>query len=233
MSTMDNNEIGGVDQGNGTTDHNTSLNKTPVSNERTFTQSELDSIVTKRLAQLEKKFAGIDINEYNQLKEMKTQKEQEEAIKRQDFEKVLTQVKTASEQKISALTRELETIKIDGSLISEASQRKAVAPDKVAALLRNQIKLTAEGSVEIVDTKGQVRYNADKAQPLTVGELVDEFLKENPFFVAAAPAGTGTRTGNAGNGAGIPKIDLQSLDMKNPEHRKVYAEYRKQTKIST
>ena len=228
---MDNNEIGTVDQGNGNQDHNTATTQTPVSNERTFTQAELDQIITKRLAQVEKKYQGIDLSEYQQLKQLKEQREQEEAIKRQDFEKVLNQVKTASEQKITALTRELETIKIDGSLISEASARKAVAPDKVAALLRNNIKLTAEGSVEIVDNKGQVRYNADKAQPLTVGELVDEFLKENPFFVSAAPAGTGTRTGTS-NGAGIPKIDITQLDMKNPEHRKVYAEYRKQAGIA-
>lgn len=209
----------------------TNQTNNPASNERTFTQTELDAIITKRLSSVEKKYNGVNLDEYQQLKQMKEQRDQEEAIKRQDFDKVLTQVKTASEQKISALTRELETIKIDGSLISEASSRRAVAPDKVAALLRNNIKLTSEGSVEIVDSKGQVRYNADKAQPLTVGELVDEFLKENPFFVSAAPAGTGTRSG-AGNGAGIPKIDISSLDMKNPEHRKIYAEYRKTAGIS-
>lgn len=228
---MDNNAIGAVDQGNGSVDQNTATTQTPVGNERTFTQAELDQIITKRLAQVEKKYQGVDLNEYQQLKQLKEQRDQEEAIKRQDFDKVLNQVKSVSEQKIAALTRELETIKIDGSLISEASARKAVAPDKVAALLRNNIKLTADGSVEIVDNKGQVRYNADKAQPLTVGELVDEFLKENPFFVAAAPAGTGTRTGTS-NGAGIPKIDITQLDMKNPEHRKVYAEYRKASGIA-
>ncbi len=223
--------IGAVDQVNGNHDSTTALNTAPVSNDKTFTQAELDQIITKRLAQVEKKYSGIDLNEYQTLKQIKEQRDQDEAIKRQDFDKVLTQVKTASEQKISALTRELESIKIDGSLISEASTRKAVAPDKVAQLLRNNIKLTAEGTVEIVDSKGQIRYNAEKAQPLTVGELVDEFLKENPFFVAATPAGTGTRTG-ASSSAGIPKVDISQLDMKNPEHRKVYAEYRKQAGIA-
>ena len=225
--------IGAGDQGHGGADPQTATtnNQTPGSNERTFTQAELDAIITKRLAQVEKKYSNIDVEEYRQLKELKAQREQEEAIKRQDFEKVLNEVRSASESKISALTRELESIKIDGSLISEASARKAVAPDKVAALLRNQIKLTAEGSVEIVDNKGRTRYNADKAQPLTVGELVDEFLKENPFFVAATPAGTGTRTGT-GNGAAIPKIDVSQLDMKNPEHRKLYSQYRKEAGIA-
>ena len=201
----------------------------PVS-EKTFTQAELDAIITKRLSQVEKRYSGIDVDEYKQLKTLKEQQEQEAALKRQDFDKVLNQVKTASEAKIAALTKELETIKIDGSLISEASARKAVAPDKVASLLRSQIKLTSEGSVEIVDDKGKTRYNADRAQPLTVGELVDEFLSANPYFVAASPAGTGTRTGTS-NGAGIPKFDISNLDMNNPEHRARYREYRKSAGI--
>jgi hypothetical protein len=205
---------------------NSSTNQTNPVSEKTFTQTELDAIITKRLSQVEKRYSGIDVDEYKQLKTLKEQQEQEQALKRQDFDKVLNQVKTASEAKISALTRELETIKIDGSLINEASARKAVAPDKVARLLRNNIKLTAEGAVEIVDDQGKTRYNADKAQPLTVGELVEEFLSGNPYFVSASPAGTGTRTGT-GNSAGIPKVDIGSLDMKNPEHRKIYADYRK------
>lgn len=216
-----------ADGGDGLQNPSATTNTTsnPVS-EKTFTQAELDAIITKRLSQVEKRYNGIDVEEYRQLKTLKEQKEQEDAIKRQDFDKVLNQVKTASEAKITALTRELEAIKIDGSLISEASSRKAVAPDKVAALLRNNIKLNAEGAVEIVDDKGKVRYNADKAQPLTVGELVEEFLSTNPYFVSASPAGTGTRTGTS-NGAGIPKFDISNLDMNNPEHRKQYREYRK------
>jgi hypothetical protein len=228
---MSDTNIGSVENLGDGLSNTTNQTSNPASNDKTFTQAELDQIITKRLAQVEKKYSGIDLNEYQTLKQIKEQRDQDEAIKRQDFDKVLTQVKTASEQKISALTRELESIKIDGSLISEASTRKAVAPDKVAQLLRNNIKLTAEGTVEIVDSKGQVRFNAEKAQPLTVGELVDEFLKENPFFVAATPAGTGTRTGS-GTIAGIPKVDISQLDMKNPEHRKVYAEYRKQAGIA-
>ena len=229
---MSDTNIGQVaDSGDGHSDPSTNQTKPPVGNERTFTQYELDAIVTKRLSQVEKKYSGVNVDEYNQLKEIKAQREQEEAIKRQDFDRVLNDVKAVSESKISALTRELESIKIDGSLINEASARKAVAPDKVAALLRNSIKLNADGAVEIVDDKGKTRYNAERAQLLTVGELVDEFLNSNPYFVAASPAGTGTRTG-AGNNAGIPKVDISSLDMKNPEHRKIYAEYRKTAGIS-
>lgn len=200
--------------------------QTSASDTKVFTQEEVNAIVTKRLSQLEKKYQGIDVNEYQQLKSIREQQETEAALKRQEFDKVLGQVKSASEQRISALTKELETIKIDGALIAEASARKAVAPDKVAALLRNNLKLGADGSVEVLDSNGQVRYDANKAQPLGIGDLVDEFLKENSFFVAAGPAGSGARPGQSQE-AKITKIDISSLDMKNPEHRKIYAEYRK------
>lgn len=193
---------------------------TQPSNERTFTQSELDAIVTKRLSQLEKKFSNVDVNEYQELKSLKEQQDTEAAIKRQDFEKVLTSVKSAAEIKITALQKELEIIKIDGALIAEASSRKAVAPDKVAALLRNQLKLTSEGRVEVVDKEGNVRYNADKATPLGISELVDEFLRENSFFVAANPAGSGSR--NAGQESSVTNVDLTSLDMKRADHRELY-----------
>jgi hypothetical protein len=198
----------------------TSTNTASAGNDKTFSQDEVNAIVTKRLSQLEKKYQGIDVNEYQELKTIKQQQETEQAIKRQEFDKVLTQVKSAAEQKISALQKELETIKIDGALIAEASTRKAVAPDKVAALLRSQLKLTQEGAVEVLDSTGQVRYNADKATPLAIGELVDEFLKQNPYFVQASPAGSGARS--HGQEAGVQNIDMTSLDMRKPEHREIY-----------
>lgn len=191
-----------------------------ASNEKTFTQEEVNQIIAKRLNQFEKKFANVDVNEYQQLKTLKEQQEQEQALKRQEFDKVLGQVKTAAEQKITALQKELETIKIDGALIAEASARKAVAPDKVAALLRNQLKLSSEGAVEVLDNQGQVRYNPDKATPLAMSDLVDEFLRENPYFVQASPAGSGSR--NAGQEASTTQLNVADLDMRKPEHRELY-----------
>lgn len=200
---------------------NTTNQTTQPSSEKTFTQEEVNAIVTKRLSQVEKKFANIDVSEYQELKSLKEQQETEAALKRQEFDKVLGQVKSASEQKIAALTRELETIKIDGALIAEASARKAVAPDKVAALLRNNLKLGADGTVEVLDTDGQVRYDADKAKPLGISDLVEEFLQSNPYFVAAAPAGSGAKPG-FGQETNLTKINVADLDMRKPEHRELY-----------
>jgi hypothetical protein len=74
-----------------------------------------------------------------------------------------------------------------------------------------------------------VRYT-DKGTPLSVDDLVREFLDSNPHFKSAAPATTNTKSNVSGGSQS--KIDITKLDMKNPEHRKVYAEYRKQNGIA-
>jgi hypothetical protein len=78
-----------------------------------------------------------------------------------------------------------------------------------------------DGDVEVVDTKGSVRYN-DKGEPIGVDDLVREFLDSNPHFKLASPSTTNTKSSHATNPSS--KIDLSQLDMKNPQHRKLYAE---------
>ena len=64
---------------------------------------------------------------------------------------------------------------------------------------------------------------------MTVNALVEEILKTNPHFVQAEPAGA---CSNSNNKSETPsKVDVQSFDMRNPAHRKIYAEYRKKQGI--
>jgi hypothetical protein len=114
-------------------------------------------------------------------------------------------------------------------LLSAAAQYRAVNVDQVKALLTPHVRLNHEGEVEVVDTKGSVRYN-DRGEPLGVQDLVREFLDSNPHFVAANPATTNTKSAISNSGSG--KIDITKLDMKNPEHRKVYAQHRKDNGIA-
>jgi hypothetical protein len=58
-----------------------------------------------------------------------------------------------------------------------------------------------------------------------VDSFVQSWLQSNPHFVSAAPATTNTRSNVTGNTT--KKVDIKNLDMKNPEHRKIYADYRK------
>ena len=115
-------------------------------------------------------------------------------------------------------------------MLNAAAKYRAVNPDQVRSLLQPSLRLNTEGDVEIVDAKGSVRYT-DSGAPLAVDDLVREFLDSNPHFVSAAPATTNTQS-NVGSRGQNNKVDITKLDMKNPEHRKIYADYRKTSGIA-
>jgi hypothetical protein len=115
-------------------------------------------------------------------------------------------------------------------VLNAAAKYRAVNPDQVRSLLQSNLRLNSEGDVEIVDATGAVRY-ADSGAPFAVEDLVREFLDSNPHFVSAAPATTNTQS-NVGSAAPSNKTDISKLDMKNPEHRKLYAQYRKASGIA-
>jgi len=123
----------------------------------------------------------------------------------------------------------IKEYKINTPLLSAAAQFRAVNAEQVKALLSNQVRLNPDGEVEVIDAKGAVRYN-DKGEHLGVNDLVREFLDSNPHFVAPTPATTNSKSNI--NASANGKIDISKLDMKNPNDRKLYAEYRKQQGIA-
>ena len=195
---------------------------------KTFTQEEVNDLIGKRVAQVNKKYEHVNLDEYNALKSLKEQVEEEKLIKKEDFNGVLKKQKEKSEGEILKLRSELEKIKIDGALIDAASKAKSVAPDHVAQLLRSNIQLSDDGNVIVIDSEGKQRYT-DNADPMNVNQLVEEFLSSNQYFKSAGPSGAGS-TGNTNN-ADQKTFDLAQLDMNNPEHRKLYAEAKKQGKV--
>jgi hypothetical protein len=74
-----------------------------------------------------------------------------------------------------------------------------------------------------------VRYN-DAGQPLGVDDLVRGFLDSNPHFVNATPSTTNARSSISQQTPS--KLDISKLDMKNPEHRALYKQYRKDMGIA-
>lgn len=193
---------------------------------KTYTQEEFDRHMAGLKASLQKKyektFAELgDIEELRSLKQQAESKKLEEAKKRGEFEKILQDLAAKKDAEIQKRDSVIKEYKVNTPLLSAAAQYRAVNAEQVKALLANQVRLNSEGEVEVIDTKGAVRYN-DAGEPLGVNDLVKEFLEQNPHFVAAAPATTNTKSNlgaNASNG-----IDISKLDMKNPQHRKLYAE---------
>lgn len=196
--------------------------------EKTFTQAEVNEIVSKRVAQMKAKYSDIDQNEVAQLRTFKEQMEEEQLIKKQDFETLLKKQKDKAETEISTLRGELQKIKVDGALINAASKAKAVAPEQVAKLLKDSVKLEANGSVVVLDGDGNPRYN-DDAEAFTVDALVEEFLSTNQFFRAAGPSGTGSASNVAESKSS--EFDLSQLDMTKAEHRAIYKKMRAEGKL--
>jgi len=196
---------------------------------KAFTEDQVEAIVQRRLDRYKKnvstKLDGLDIDEAKKLLEEKKQKEQELALQRGEFDKVLKDTVSKKDTKISALESELQKIRIDETLVNTASQLKAINPNEVKALLRNSLKLNDSGSVEVVSETGTPRYN-EKGDIMSVNELVAEYLNNNPHHVVATPSGSGSQSGIGGNT--LKPFNIKDLDLNKAEDRKVYAEHKRQ-----
>jgi len=194
--------------------------------EDTLTQDDVNRIVAERVARerakFEKKYSNVDLDLYNELIEKQEAQRNEELQKRGEFEKLLKEQAEKFQGKIQQYESELHSIKVDGTLLNEASSQKAVNPQQVVSLLKGSLKLNEAGGVDVVDNNGNVRYD-DNGNPLPVSSLVNEFLSANPHFVQAGPTGSGTGTG-VGKQTPVVDNDVSKFNMNNPEHRARYKE---------
>lgn len=192
---------------------------------KTYTQEEFDNHMAAMKASLSKKLLKPyedlgDPQELRALREQAQKRAQEESMKRGEFEKVLQDLATKKDEEIRKRDSIIEQFRVENPLLQAASEFRSVNPEQVKRLLRGSVRLNADGDVEVVDDKGSVRYN-DAGQPLQVRDLVKEFLDTNPHFVQPTPS---TTNSSHSIKADSGKIDISKLDMRNPEHRKLYAQ---------
>ena len=203
-----------------------------VSTPKTFTQDEFNdamaSVRKKTEANVLKKFQGVDVKKYRDLLQQEEDSILEEQKKRGEFEKILKETAEKKDQRIDQLHNQLSFIKVDNELISSASKYKAINPEQVVRLVKDQVKLNDTGDVEVVDKNGTPRY-AESGEALSVDLLIKEFLDNNPHFISAGPSGSGSKSNTQTQG--IAPVDISKLDMKDPAQRQVYAEYRKKQGI--
>lgn len=197
-----------------------------------FSQADVDKIVADRIARerrkFEKKYEGIDVEQYQELTAKQEQERQERLKAKGEFEKILKETVEKKDSQISALQNQISSVKIDGALIDTASKYNAVSPNQVVQLIKNQVKLNEAGDVEVIDAKtGQTRYGDDGTH-LTIDSLVKEFMTANPHFVAARPSGSGATSKVGETGAG-ETVDISKLNMNDPKDRAIYKKYRAQT----
>ncbi len=223
---MSQQDIGNVDN----TDESLNTNQ---ANEKTYTQKEFDDHMAKLKASVSRKYEKTlgelgDIDELRQLKAEAEQRRLEDQKKRGEFDKIMADLAAKKDAEIAKRDEIIRSYTVDMPLVSTAAQLGAVNPKQVQALLRPNLRLGESGEVEVLDEKGTVRYS-DKGQPFRVEDLVKEFLDTNPHFKSAGPA---TTQGKSNLNQSRDKLDITKLDMKNPNDRKVYAEYRKASGIA-
>jgi ribonucleotide reductase alpha subunit len=201
---------------------------------KSYSQQEVDNMMARMKGSLEKKLLKPyeDLGDPEELRALRTEAEkrtQDQQIKRGEFEKTLQELAAKKDAEIQKRDSVIKEYKVNTPLLSAAAQYRAVNAEQVKALLSNQVRLNSEGEVEVVGTDGAVRYQ-DSGTPLGVEDLVREFLTSNPHFVSASPATTNARSAISNQASS--KLDITKLDMKNPEHREIYRQYRKENGIA-
>lgn len=196
--------------------------------EKFYTQKELDDAMAKTRTAIERKVSKqyADLGSPEELRALKEQFDNnryEEQKGKGDFENILKEMAQKKDAEIAKRDSIIAQYRVESPLVETAAKYRAVAPDQVKALLRNQIKLTQDGDVEIVDGNGTARYK-DNGEPWGVEDLVKNFLDANPHFVAAGP--TTTQSSSSTGSRGASQIDITKLDMSKPADRKVYADWK-------
>jgi hypothetical protein len=195
---------------------------------KTYTQEEFDRHMAGLKSSLQKKYEKTfsELGDIDELRALKTQaeaKKLEEAKKRGEFEKVLQELAAKKDEEIQKRDAIIQDYKLNMPLLNAAAKHKAVNPQQVQTLLRNNIRLNQDGDAEVIDSTGAVRYT-DQGTLFTVEQYVEEWLQQNPHFMSAAPATVNTKSMIAPGST--TKIDLKDLDLTRPQDRKIYAEAR-------
>ena len=213
------------------TDAGTSQDGEGQAQEKFYSQKEFDDAMAKTRAAVERKAvkAYAELGSPEELRALKEQFESkrfEEQTGKGEFENILKELASKKDAEIARRDQIIAQYRVDSPLLETAAKYRAVAPEQVKSLLRNSIKLTSDGEVEVVDTNGTTRYK-DNGEPMGVEDLVKSFLDANPHFVAAGPSTTQTKNG-MGSSSASSKIDITKLDMSKPGDRRIYADWKAQ-----
>lgn len=199
------------------------------SNEKGFSQEEVNRIVADRVARERKKFDGIDLDQYKNWQTEEDERKVEQQKQRGEFDKVIKEQAEKFQTRIGDLENTLKREKVDGALLNSASALKSVAPSQVADLLKNRVRLNDKGEAEVIDDNGIPAY-LDDGTNMQVKDLVSEFLTINPHFAAPSQSGTGSLS-KVGGSITTEQLDISTMDMTKPSHRQQYKKLKAEGKI--
>ena len=192
--------------------------------ETLFNQDQVNNIVQQRLDAEKKKQQRIVEEMKKKEEDALKEKQIQEAKTKSDLEKLMQERLAEKDAEILKYKNEIKKERVDNSILSVASKNKAISPNQVVALLKDNIRLTDDNRVEVLDNNKNIRYNS-KGELLSVEEQVKEFLDANPHFRQGSLSGAGSQS--AVEGKTVKPFNIQDLDLSKPEDREKYKEYRK------
>ena len=191
----------------------------------TFTQEQLDNIIKSRLEAEKNKYEKKLQDEEKQKAELLKEQQLKEAKSKSDIEKIMQERIKEKEDEVLRYKTQIKKEKVDNSILSVANREKSINAQQVVSLLKDEVRYTDDGRIEVVDNNSNVRYNT-KGELLTIEDRVKEFLDANPHFRQGSLSGSGSQS--SVEGKTVKPFNIQDLDMSKPEDRAKYAEYRKE-----
>jgi len=198
--------------------------KVETPKQQVFTQEQLDNIIKTRLEAEQRKTQKILEAEESKKSELLKEQQLKEAKSKADIEKIMQDRLSEKDSELNRYKTQIKKEKVDNSILSVANREKSINAQQVVSLLKDEVKYTDDGRIEIVDNNSNVRYNT-KGELLTIEDRVKEFLDANPHFRQGSLSGSGSQS--SVEGKTVKPFNIQDLDMSNAEDRKRYAEYRK------
>jgi len=198
--------------------------KVETPEQKTFTQEQIDNIIKTRLEAEKSKYEKKLQEEESQKAELLKEQQLKEAKSKADIEKIMQERLSEKDSELQKVKDQIKKEKVDNSILSIANKEKSINAQQVVSLLKDEVKYTDDGRIEIVDNNSNVRYNT-KGELLTIDDRVKEFLDANPHFRQGSLSGSGSQS--SVEGKTVKPFNLQDLDLTKPEDRKIYAEYRK------
>jgi exonuclease VII large subunit len=192
--------------------------------EQTFTQAQLDNIIKSRLEAEKTKHQRQLDEQKKKDDELLKEKQLQDAKTKAEIEKLMKERIAEKDQELLNMKNMIKKEKIDNSVMSVASKMNAVNPQQIVELMKNNIKLSDDNRIEILDKHNNIRYN-DKGELLTIEESVKEFLDTNPHFSKGSLSGVGSQSSIEGKT--VKPFKISDLDMSKAEDRQKYAEYRR------
>ena len=75
--------------------------------EKLFKQEDVDRIIANRLKQAERKYEGVDVEEYKSLKAQAEQAKEKQMIKKEQFEQLLQKQKAEADAKMAEMQKQI------------------------------------------------------------------------------------------------------------------------------